>query len=155
MPEGSCHAKSGLETLSVSRINIDTQNASIIYSAAQTKARITSLQASRMCSGRCPKVHVTPNQVLSHFRCLKSASTTNMLALSTALNKQKHGSPRKSLRASRMCSSRCPKVAVTPNQVLSHFRCLKSASTTNIIYSAEQTKARVTSEIPPGFPGVF
>ena len=42
MPEGSCHAKSGLESLSVSRISVDSQNASIIYSVDQTKARITS-----------------------------------------------------------------------------------------------------------------
>ena len=101
----------------------------------QTDSRVTSesRQASRMCSGPWPEVPVTPNQVPSHFPCVKSASTPNMLALCGALNKQKHESPRKSLQASRMCSGPCPKVLVTPNQVPSHFPCVKSASTPNML----------------------
>ena len=101
----------------------------------QTDSRVISesRQASRMCSGPWPEVPVTPNQVPSHFRCVKSAPTANMLALCVALNKQKHESPRKSLQASRMCSGTCPKVPDTPNQVCRHFRCVKSAPTANML----------------------
>ena len=105
MPEGSCHAKSGPESLSVRQVSTGSKYASITHNVEQAKARITS-----EISLGFPDVFGSMGGGSCHAK------------------------------------SGLPSFSVRQDSTDSKYA--------SIIHNGEHAEARITSEIPPGFPDV-
>ena len=160
MGGGSCHAKSGPQPFSVRQVSTDSKYASIIHTVEQAEARITSEIPPGF-----PEVQGSMGGGSCHAKSGPQSFSVSQVSTDSKYASIIHNGEQAKARITSEIPPGFPEVqgsmgggschAKSGPQSFSVRQVSTDSKYASIMHNVEKAKARITSEISPGFPDVF